>query len=930
VGGILPPAASLADSRVDTGRAIAGGGSLRLIGLSLFLSGAAGLIYEVVWIRWLSFLTGSGSHALAATLVAFMGGMALGGWLLARAADRPGARPFRIYSLLQVGIVLSAATTIALQSLFIPVLGSLYRSAPPFLLTTARFMGSVLLLWLPTFLMGATLPAAIRGAASRIGVGAGVASLYAINTAGGIVGVLAAGFLLLPSVGYLATFLVGSALSLAAALSGWLIRNPRMEAVTAASRSGSPAPEKGSRSWLLVGFLTGMAMLSAEVLWTRALVTGIFNNSYAIATMLAAVLSGIALGSGIASKISMKREGKAFGLLFLLAVWIPLTGLLLREGLPLSNRLGTPATLGAALALRYAPAFILILPASIASGMLFPLLATLYSPSPEGSASGVGRFSAANTAGAVAGSILATFVGLPLAGLRWSFALTAIAIAGGLLCTGGRRFRTRLAVFAGCSALAVLLTLIGKGVVGALPGYRLLSQEESPGGEVTVLQSRNMPSTLIIEVGGSQASTTTPEGCLKNRLMAYYPLLVHPRPRSVCVICFGTGITAGTACQFPSVERVDCVEINPAVIEVAGLFAAHNHDVLSRGAARIIVEDGRNHLLGTDRLYDVITEEPMHPALAGVVSLYSREYYQIARDRLSPGGIMSQWLPLYAMSDRDCRMVVRTFLDVFPNSTLWLLGRDAMIVGSRDSPVDPMNVVAHLAEPGVSMDLAPFGLDMPWVFLSTYVMGPAELEAYAADARAVTDDMPLLEYSAPSAVYGSSTVSGNIERIMSFRTPPEDASSRFGEDFARAWEAVDLLQRAECARDRFSLADEYSYLQEAFTLCPEFLLAGRRLSESLHQSAAIALERGDPEQAWRMIHMALATGQGGALVLADLASMEVELGMFGQALDHSEAALEMEPGSVAALRAYGMAALGSGEAENARRALILADSLATD
>ncbi len=891
----------------------------------------AGLVYQVVWIRRLSLLTGSSSNALAATLVSFMGGMAVGGWLLGRAGDRPGARPFRINAALQAGILAGAAATPLLQSLLTPILSGLYGSwGPGPLLTLARFAASLSILGVPTVLMGATLPVAVRGVASELGVKSGVASLYALNTLGGIAGAVASGFLLVPLLGMSAALHAGLLLSASAAVLSWLAPGSPVSAAPPDREGGSDPVRPGGRRWLAAGFLVGAAMLASEVLWTRSLVRGVFNNGYATATMLAAVLGGIAAGSAAAARPGGDREGTAVRALALLALWIPLSGLLLRAGLPLLESLGVPGSLEAAMAARYLPAFLVVLPAGLASGMAFPLMSSLYSPDPGRSASGVGRFSAANTAGAVTGSLLAAFVLLPAAGLRWSFAIAGLLASCALAATARRGSGRRVPLAVLGAAAGIAFTITGGPGISVPAGFRLLGHSESPGGDVTVLQSRDMPSALLVNVGGSQASTTTPEGCLKNRLMAYFPLLVHPDPRSVCVICFGTGITAGTASVFPSVERLDCVEINPAVIRASGPFEVHNHGVITGGSADLVIEDGRNHLAGTAVCYDVITEEPMHPALAGVVSLYTREYYQLAGDRLTDGGVMSQWLPLYQMSDADCRMVVATFIDVFPEATMWLLGRDAMLVGRKGRPVEPLTVVGHLADTTVAADLAPFGLDRPHVFLALYAMGPAELAAYSCGAPVVTDDRPLLETSAPRAVFRPSTVAPNISRILSMRVPPAGADSLFGEEFAAAWEAVGLFQQAECARDSLLLSREAELMAKAFERCPGFLLAGRRLAASLHQGAAVMLGRRRPEEAWRLANAAYSTGLADALLLADLSSMETSLGMYPMALEHASQALEMEPASVAALRAWGKASLGSGEPEAARRALALADSLARD
>lgn len=905
-------------------------GVLTLMGASLFLSGMAGLIYQVVWTRRLSLVTGSSSQALAATLAAFMGGMALGGWLLGRTGDRKGARPFRINATLQIGVLAGAAATPTLQALLVPLLSGLYGSwGPGPLLTLARFASSVAILGVPAVLMGATLPVAVRGVATDLGVGKGVASMYSLNTLGGIAGAVTSGFLLIPRFGMAFTLRAGLLLSAAAALLSWLAPCSAVPAGTV-HREGACSEKDGGRKWLAAGFLAGAAMLASEVLWARALVRGAFNNAYATSTMLAAVLCGIAAGSASSACISTDRERAAARALAFLALWIPLSGLLLRVGLPLLEPRGASGSLEAAMAARYVPAFLLVLPAGFASGAAFPLMSSLHAPEPRKSASGIGRYSAANTAGAVAGSLLAAFVLLPAAGLRWSFAASGLLASSALAVTTPRGFPGRAAFAAALAAAGFAVTIAGGPGIEVPPGCRLLGHAESPDGDVTVLQSRDMPSALVISIGGSQASTTTPEGSLKNRLMAYFPMLVHPSPRSVCVICFGTGITAGTASLFPSVERLDCVEINPAVIEASGPFEAQNHGVISGGRAGLVIEDGRNHLAGTTTVYDVITEEPMHPALSGVVNLYTREYYRLARDRLSSGGVMSQWLPLYQMSDADCRMVVATFLDVFPEATMWLLGRDAVLVGRKDLPVEPLQVAGHLADGAVAADLEPFGLDEPGVFLSLYAMGPMELADYARGAPVVTDDRPILESSAPRAVFGPSTVAQNISRILDLRVQPAGAESLCGQGFLDAWEAVGLFQEAECARDSLLLSKEAELMSQAFERCPDFLLAGRRLAASLHQGAAVMLERERPEEAWMLVNAACATGLADAALLADLSSMETSLGMYGPALEHAEQALEAEPSSAAALRAWGMAALCTGDRESARKALALADSLSRD
>ena len=900
------------------------GAESRRVGLlmvSVFLSGAAGLAYQIVWLRKLSLHMGATSYALSAVLAAFMGGMALGSRLLGPLADRPGARPARIYALLQLGILAGAPVAYFLPGLLDAPLSAAYRAMGPGLgINVLRFLGALLSLAGPTALMGATLPVLTRGLAPSSGVEAGLARVYSVNTAGAVAGTLAAGFLMVPALGLRSTMVAAMAASLAAGLVALTARLSR----PADEPSSSPAPKAARRQRdprpLVAGAIVGFLMLAAEVIWASSLVSGIFNNTYAVSTMLAAVLLGIAAGSWLAGRLRVSPGTLALVCLAVLSVWVPLTGLYIRRWLGAFAQLGAGSLAGLTLA-RYLPAFLVLLPATLASGALFPSLSALYSADPRTAGGGVGRFAAANTAGAVGGSVLASFLLMPVLGRRFSYlALGVLALAGLVLLLRRRRMVIVLPLL----AAAVGLTLAGDGF--SRPGSRILLSRDTPEGRVIVTENRDAPSSLRLDIRGSQATTTTPEGCLKNRLMAYFPMLLHPDPESVNVICFGTGITVGTVTLFDSVEQVDCVEINPTVVEAARFFRPYNHDALADPRVRVIVEDGRNHLMATSRSYDVITMEPMHPALAGVVSLYTADFYALCRKRLRPGGLMAQWLPLYNLSPEDCRMIAATFVDAFPETTIWVLGRDAMLVGRKGGAVEPLNVASGLAEPGVAADLEPFGLDDPAVYLASWVCGPDGARRYSVGAPVVTDDMPLLEYTAPKAIFADSTTAPNLERMLALREPPPGVDSLEG--FEAAWRASKLFGLAEVARARHNLAEEAGLLDSAVLACPHMEIAARRLSASIHQSARILLERGQGPTAMEMMGMALdVTDHPSPALLTDLSLLAASAGMYRRAYALADSALVLEPRSASAHRALGRAALGMGRQAQARRALARADSL---
>jgi spermidine synthase len=890
--------------------------------LSLFLSGAAGLIYEVVWFRRLSLLLGGTSLALSAVLAAFMGGMALGSRILGPLADREGARPVGLYVLLQFGTMVSALAAFLLPELLQPLSAAAYRSLGTGLpLVLTRFVAAVVVMGVPTVMMGGTLPVLTRALAERKGVGRSVAALYGWNTAGAVAGTAAAGFFMIPGLGLLRTLLAGMVLNALAGGVCMLVRLRRVSPPASIGEAGGGAPAP-----LAAGFLVGMAVLAAEVLWTTGLVSGIYNNTYAVSTMLVAVLVGIAGGSYWASRSKVPVEQRSPVFLLVMAGWLPLTGLYIRVGTGLVEGMVGPESLSEALLLRYLPVFLVLLPITVSSGMLFPSLSKLYSPRPERSGSGVGRFSAANTLGALVGSVSASFLLLPLVGRRLSLLmLSLVLLVACSVLTRWRRLRTATVL-----VLMVSVFLSLPGVVSGRVDHdrRVVFRKDTPEGEVLVTQSRDAPSSLRLSIRNSQASTTTPEGCLKNRLMAYFPMLLHPHPENVSVICFGTGITVGTTCMFDNVRLVDCVEINPTVVEAASLFSRYNHDALSDPRVRVVIEDGRNHLLGTRTEYDVITEEPMHPALAGVVSLYSREYYQLCRRRLRRGGVMAQWLPLYDMSPEDCRMVVATFLDVFPRSTMWVLGRDAMLVGGKDWSMDPARVFDGLSREGVAEDLRPFGLEAPERFLASYMMGPRRLRAYAGDAPVVTDDRPLLEYTAPSAVFERGLSAENLQDILELREPPPGADT-LGPAFDRAWRAAELFHTAVAARASMDLSRETELLRAAVDTAPEFLTAAHRLSESLHQSSRVLLGRGNSAMAWRLMWEAMRVpgARPSVSLLTDLSVFESALDMWDGAHRHAEMALRREPLSAAATRALARATMGLGRTEEAKVLFDRADSL---
>jgi Flp pilus assembly protein TadD len=252
---------------------------------------------------------------------------------------------------------------------------------------------------------------------------------------------------------------------------------------------------------------------------------------------------------------------------------------------------------------------------------------------------------------------------------------------------------------------------------------------------------------------------------LTQKLLAHLPLLLHPSPRRVCVIGLGSGVTLGASLTHP-VERVDVVEISPEVVEASSLFAAENHNALNDPRTELIVGDGRSHLLLSTEQYDVIISEPSNPWMAGVATLFTREFFLAARARLAPGGILMQWAHTYSISDADLRSIVATFASVFPDGSAWLVAESDLLLVGATGPIVALDhgISAAWSRPGVATDLAEAAVRDPFSVLSLYVAGGGELQNYAGDALVQTDDRLLLEYSAPRTMYGFFQ-RANVERF---------------------------------------------------------------------------------------------------------------------------------------------------------------------
>ena len=731
----------------------------------LFLSGFAALVYETLWVKQLGRVVGVEVHAVTIALSAFFAGLALGAGLLGRLADRT-TRPVRLYAILEAGVAaLGVLATLALA-----------RSAGPFV-SLREAVGPLAwalpfaLVGLPSFLMGGTLPALLRALRpGRAAVAPATGLLYAANTAGAVAGTLATPFVLVPAFGITGTGLFAGAVGLGVAAAA-LALDRRAAPVAATAVAEAPARSRDARLALALYAVAGGVALGYEVVWSELLVQFLSTRTYAFAVMLGTYLTGLALGSVLFARFARPGQDpwRVFGLLLAAAgasaiLIVAVLGAWLPDAQTFAGmwamRLTGRETVEVVARFAVASLAILLVPTTLL-GAAFPAAARLAAGA-DRVGGDVGLVAALNTAGGIAGTILTGFVLIPGLGLVRSLgalALVGAALGAVAILKGGRGPRGSLplasAAVLGVALLAALTPadrlarLLADEREGVLVFY-----EEDVGGTVAVLEQTAVPGQGVpfrrLYVQGVSNSGDALPSLRYMRLQALLPLLVHPgEPRSVLVLGFGTGITAGALLTHPGLETRVVAELLPSVVE-AGVHFSGNFDASRDPRLDIRLGDGRHELLRQSQRYDLITLEPPPPSAAGVVNLYSRDFYELCRERLAPGGLMAQWWPLPTQNDEDSRSLVRTFLDVFPHASAWSTElHEVLLVGSLEPlALDGPRVAARFASPEVAAALAEVGVESPEALLATWITGREGLERYAGAAPPVTDDRPLIEHAA--------------------------------------------------------------------------------------------------------------------------------------------------------------------------------------
>jgi len=754
--------------------------------LLVFISGFSSLVYEIVWMRALCLIYGNTARAAGVILALFMGGLALGAYAFGRWEIR---RPLRTYGLLEglVGLWGLAATSL------LEVVRRTYStvSGMPVAETIVQTALLALLILPPTFMMGASLPLLLRAKSdfARRGLVGGL--VYGINTLGGLAGALTSGFLLVPLAGLTTTVHVAVAGNFIVFLAAVSVRE-RPAGSPSSGRSVSSQLAPGELPMLAAFALCGASSLALEVFWTRMLVLEIGSSVYAYSILLVTFLMGVGMGSIIGGFVADRFPSVPRAVLAsleillalsVLAQYLLLVSFAVRTGTMEAFFKGFFSPFAAqSLALFFNTAQFVIVPTTI-MGASFPLLLRACAREPGTEQRHAGRLYFWNTAGGVAGALLASILLIPALGVHVSTYLVIVLnlAAAAILAAGERRGRLITAA-AAVTAAATIGMLFAPSILlqgynfNPILGRRLVSFDEDESATVTVEEVLEKDPWRSISVNGVNVAGTSPDLLDIQAMQGHLPLLLAHHPRAVLHIGFGSGGTAYAVSRHP-VREIQVAEISPAVIRQASAhFGDVNRGVLRDPRLTIWYGDGRNFLLRTRPLYDVILSDSIHPRYSGNGSLYTEDYYRLCRAHLSEGGVLSQWLPMYTLTPGNFRMILRAFVDVFPSTTVWYVHSTVnpftVVIGrKRAGPPIPLHQLIVTLQAGpASQHLAERGHADPLRVLSYFIAGGKGVAKAVSQTPPHVDDRPLVEYES-GRLADRNTWAENFAFLCSMREP---------------------------------------------------------------------------------------------------------------------------------------------------------------
>lgn len=864
-----------------------------------FFSGAAGLIDQVVWSKALGLIFGHTAYAVATVLAVFMAGLASGSAWLGRQSER-WRRPIALYGWLELGVAATAAISLAglagVRAIYVAAYP--YASGSATVLLALRFLGSALVLFLPTFLMGGTLPVLVRGLTRTAAeLGARLSRLYWINTAGAVAGTFVAGFLFLPTLGLRWTLGIAVALNLAAGTMALLLSRDEPAQAGPVDADGAEqldasavdAPSLGASAkfYLICFAVVGATAMSYEIGWTRLLATQLGSSTYAFTLMLGTFLAGIVLGSALFEFWSRGRQpgSMTFAVTQTLTALAALAFLVfftrLIEVLPPILR-ATHESFGGLVLAQFVTSALAMLPTAVVFGFNFPAVVVLIAgPRPgngAGAGAAVGRAYAWNTLGAIVGAIAAGFWLLPRLGSFHLLAATAgmnLALAAIISLASVQPPTWKIFAVAGNLLLLLATAFIGFSNYFYDPAVAsfntvmywnlydrpLTLRENAHTLDIVYFRDGLNANISVARTGDYMALRTNGKVDASNHdvttqlLLGHLAALAHP-PRRVLLVGFGSGMTASALVAYPELERLDIVEIEPTVVAAAPLLAPLNRNVLLDPRVHVTFDDARNFLFTTREKYDLIVSEPSNPWIAGVATLFTREFYQAARARLAPGGVFVQWMQAYSLFPDDLRMIFATFLSEFHGATLWHGDAPDLILMAPSPPSAEILRRARwlYAAPRLHDDFAQLGMEEPAGLFGFYLLDDAGLRKFSSGAQFNTDDRTLLEYHAPRSLLAHGLEDKNRDAILlEQKNPLPDDFPREARDSALAASAATSVNQDDAdGAGRFLRELESRPVTAAIaTVRGRAALAHMNFQSALRAfDAALAIDPGSREAAW--------------------------------------------------------------------------------
>ena len=922
-----------------------------MIYLAFFASGVSGLIYQVVWVRAFGNVFGNTIYSASLVVAVFMLGLGVGSHLIGAWADRryvtaPGSL-LRAYGQAELAI----AALGCLVSMTVPHLGTLaallsrYSQGAdgwyvPSLVTYVMRFGIAVVLLLPiTLLMGGTLTLLIRHLVRQdVSIApTRIAGLYAANTVGAALGCFLTDFALIPAVGLLRTQLIAVALNALAGVAALALAAISRDAPHAlpkakASRRKSAATslphyQPGSTITLasVALGLTGFAALGIEILWFRhaTILLGGFRSVFAL--LLTVVLTGIAIGAYAGGIVARRTRHAANWLMVTQALFAmaAVAGMLRASAKPLEAAVNVAPGGVSPLSeiwFNVSPLLLLAGLPSILMGVSFPLANALVQQAESLVARRAGGLYLANTVGAVGGSITTGFLFLPWLGIQRSAAVltvaSALAIVALYRCSQSTvdaparagRYAAASLLLATSAIVACVIApgdyVINRAIGNTATTRQVLTQEEGLNEVVTIAETGD---GRLLMTNGHAMSSTARLSQRYMRALAHIPLLMMDAPASVLVIGFGVGNTTQAATLHPSVRRVEIADLSRTILEHSSYFEAANHGVLSARSVNVFINDGRQHLqIQNPDAYDLITLEPPPIAYAGVAALYSKDFYELARSRLTSRGYVSQWLPTYQVPTTTALSMIRAFIDVFPQSVLVSGAQaDLLLIGTAGPTIelDPNKLAAALiARPAVHDDLVRVDLGSAREIAGTFVGSAQTLVDATSHVRPVTDDWPSTEYSVLSALNPGEDVPTNV---VALERLPEWCPRCFSDGApVPAVAGLDLYMRLMDLAYRASPADGVRLAEIANATAPERrMIAGSAylgaiVPESADLYSAIGVDRasrGDMSDAIVAFRKAVEIDPDSAPSHWHLGAALAQTGARDEAIGHLQRSVDIDP-----------------------------------